>query len=635
MTRASTAPSRPGRRSQASIAGAVALALALLAAGPAAAEWKRLDSPNFAIVGDVSARDLRRVAGRFEAFRETLNHVFTSRITTAAVPTVVFVFSSDRAFRPFRPLFQGKPVELAGYFVSGRNANFIAIRRDLDEQGMRVVFHEYAHLVIANAASATPLWLNEGLAEFYSTFQVIDGGREALIGTAIPEHVLLLRQKRGMPLDELLAVTHDSPLYNEGERRSIFYAQSWALTHMVMLGRPPRVKQLQVYLQRLREGVPATEAWQQAFGGERMDQALDSYLSSLAFTAYRVKFADKLAALEASATELSAGDAEAHLTLLLAQQQRYDEAARRLDAAIPSGGDTAWSVVARAALDNGRDDHESARTRLAGLETVGDWLAAYFGAATLVDAIEASGVAPDASFAGAAQRMIDAARGGRGDVPNLLVKSASLALLREDEVSEAVVTAVDRARQLAPGRVDYAFLHARLLLRRGAFAAARTVLRPLEAPAMAEDVRTAAASMLAHVDYEQRRQAAEHVPPRPPLEPLGADPSSDNTRDRRRVLIPTYRTPWPGEERVEGVLERIECVAEGILLHVRTSGGTRKLPGLPLQLVEFITYRDDLEGAVACDDAREPMAVYVTLAAAPKGGMRAIVVEFLPAPPAR
>jgi hypothetical protein len=632
MTPASADPPHRQRSGHPSLVASIALALGLLAATPAATQWNRLDSPNFVVVGDVPARDLRQVAGRFEAFREILNRVFTSQVTAGAVPTVVFVFSSDRVFKPFRPVFQGKPVELAGYFASGRNASYIAMRRDLDEHGMRVVFHEYAHLLIANAASATPLWLNEGLAEFYSTFTVTGGGREALIGTAIPQHVLLLRGTRRLALEELLGVTHDSPLYNEGERRSIFYAQSWALTHMVMLGKPSRVAQLQAYLQRTREGVAGAEAWQQAFGSDRIDEALDSYLSNLAFSAYRIKFADKLAAFGAPARALSAGEAEAHLALLLAQQQRYDEAARRLDAVSPTGSETAWSAVARATLDEGRNDHESARKRLAGIDAVNDWLAAYFAAAVLVDAIEAPGVPPDAAIAGAAQRMIDAARSGRGDIPHLLVKNASLALCAEGEVPEAVVAAVHRARQLAPGRFDYAFLHARLLARQKAFAAARTVLRPLIAPATADDVRAAATSMLAYVDYEEQRHAGRHAAPPPPTEVESPDTDRDH-HDRGgtgSVFIPIYRTLERGEQRVEGLLQRIECVPSGTLLHVRTNEGTRTLPGLPLPQMEFLTYRDDLEGAVACDDPREPMLVYVTLAPAPQGDfMRAVVVEFL------
>jgi hypothetical protein len=66
-------------------------------AAPCAAEWRRLDSPNFIVIGDVGASTLKDIAVKFEGFRETLGGVLSSQVTATAVPTVVVVFLSDRA----------------------------------------------------------------------------------------------------------------------------------------------------------------------------------------------------------------------------------------------------------------------------------------------------------------------------------------------------------------------------------------------------------------------------------------------------------------------------------------------------------------------------------------------------------
>jgi hypothetical protein len=163
---------------------ALALAIFVLGVGaapPAAAERLWIDSPNFVVIGDVSARTLRSVAIEFEGFRETLTRVMTERATSTPVPTIVIVFPSDRAFTPFKPLYQGKPVPSAGLFVGRQDANYIAVVTEGDVDRMRIVFHEYAHLVISNVMRHVPAWLNEGLAEFYSTYE-LRGGREAVLG---------------------------------------------------------------------------------------------------------------------------------------------------------------------------------------------------------------------------------------------------------------------------------------------------------------------------------------------------------------------------------------------------------------------------------------------------------------------
>ena len=106
------------------------------------------------------------------------------------------------------------------------------------------------HLLVGDALADVPVWFNEGLAEYDSTYQMY-GEREATLGRVKEEHVFELRE-RFIPLTELLAVDHRSPLYNEGERRGVFYAESWALVHYLLLGNPQRKGQLATYLAEVR-----------------------------------------------------------------------------------------------------------------------------------------------------------------------------------------------------------------------------------------------------------------------------------------------------------------------------------------------------------------------------------------------
>ncbi len=269
---------RPFRTIDAPVLTTGLLAAFVATAVPCAAEWRRIDSPNFAVVGDVSERTLRSVAVKFEGFRETLTRVLTERATATPVPTLVIVFPSDRAFTPFKPTYQGKPVPISGLFVATQDANYIAIVADGGVEGLRVVFHEYAHLVVTNVMRNVPTWLNEGLAEFYSTYELGDGGREAVLGRPIVHHLQRLQDTQLLKLDDLLNVDEQSPLYNEANRSSVFYAQSWALAHRILMGEPRRMTELGTYLQQVTEGIPPAQAWKQAFGAANMDRELNDYV---------------------------------------------------------------------------------------------------------------------------------------------------------------------------------------------------------------------------------------------------------------------------------------------------------------------------------------------------------------------
>src|SRR5690349_17869419 len=132
--------------------GAVLIALAF--AAPASAAWRRVDSPNFIVVGDVSIRTLRDTAEKFEAFREVLRRVMPAVTSSSPVPTVVIVFPTEEAFRPFKPLYQGKPKSVAGYAAPGTDVSYIAMLNARDSD--RVIFHEYTHMVLANAVARVP-----------------------------------------------------------------------------------------------------------------------------------------------------------------------------------------------------------------------------------------------------------------------------------------------------------------------------------------------------------------------------------------------------------------------------------------------------------------------------------------------
>ena len=105
---------------------------------------------------------------------------------------------------------------------------------------MEVIFHEYTHLLFRHNDRIWPLWLKEGMAEVYSTFETT--GYNVRIGKPIDHHLRLLAQQPLMPLAELFAVVHDSPQYNERDRQGMFYAESWLLTHFLMAGDNPAYK---------------------------------------------------------------------------------------------------------------------------------------------------------------------------------------------------------------------------------------------------------------------------------------------------------------------------------------------------------------------------------------------------------
>src|ERR1043165_716585 len=152
-------------------------------------------------------------------------------------------------------------------FNPGPDVNYITLTTEVrgEQDPFTVIFHEFTHLLVNNTFSDAPVWFNEGLAEYYSTFSITDD-QKVVLGKPIGSHVFLLRQNKILPLKTLFAVDQRSPYYNERDKQSIFYAQSWALMHYLIVGKEGRAEKLGKFLQLMGPNMPVEQAFQQAFG---------------------------------------------------------------------------------------------------------------------------------------------------------------------------------------------------------------------------------------------------------------------------------------------------------------------------------------------------------------------------------
>ena len=104
-----------------------------------------------------------------------------------------------------------KRTDLDGLFLKTPDKRYILIR--LDAPGQRAyapVYHDYVHYLASGAADWMPLWMNEGLAEFFQNIEIHE--KDAELGQPNSEQITLLRQNKLLPLKVLLAADTSSPI---------------------------------------------------------------------------------------------------------------------------------------------------------------------------------------------------------------------------------------------------------------------------------------------------------------------------------------------------------------------------------------------------------------------------------------
>jgi hypothetical protein len=96
----------------------VVLALVTGTASVRAAEpqWVQVRSPDFSVVTDAGEKRGREVALRFEQMRKVFGTLILKEKVNVPVSLQIIAFSNRKQMRDYAPLFNGKPIELAGGF---------------------------------------------------------------------------------------------------------------------------------------------------------------------------------------------------------------------------------------------------------------------------------------------------------------------------------------------------------------------------------------------------------------------------------------------------------------------------------------------------------------------------------------
>ncbi len=292
----------------------------LMVPAVAAPEWIKLTSPNFELYTTDGERDGRQTLVLFEQVRDFFMRV-KSQATTTRLPVTIVGFRSEKEFRPYRP-----NESAAAYYVGDEQRDYI-VMGGLGAEHTPTAIHEYMHLLVRHSGLKMPPWVNEGFAEVYSTLKPNAG--QILLGTAPQGRGLALSQSKWLPLTKLIGIDHDSPEYNEKDRAGLFYAQSWMLVHMLMLGKDYR-DGFTKFVVALHDTGSAEQAFETAYRKKLWEVELDcrKYFASNSVTGVLFKTQFEKIKIEPAraATDVETGITLAKLTALL---NRIEEASTR------------------------------------------------------------------------------------------------------------------------------------------------------------------------------------------------------------------------------------------------------------------------------------------------------------------
>jgi tetratricopeptide (TPR) repeat protein len=584
--------------------------------------WVSVRTKNFFLLGNAGEKDIRQVGLKLEQFREVFTRLFPQMKFNTSVPTTVVVFKSDRAYAPFKP-----DPNTAGYFQAGPDVNYITLTTEVrgEQDPYSVIFHEYTHLLMENTFESVPVWFNEGLAEYYSTLSVSED-QKVLIGKPIGNHVFLLRDNKMLPLRTLFEVDYKSPHYHEKNKQGIFYAQSWALTHYLIMGKVGRGEQLNKFVKLLIAKLPTEQAFQQAFGVpfETIEKDLRAYVKQDRYNMSAQPLERKVGVdTETQVAQLTEAEAQAYLGDLLLHSNRkeaytYLEKALKLD---PNLG-MAHASLGMAYFREGKVNEARASLERAVAANSQNYLAHYYYALMLSrsgpnDAPSVSEYTPEvvAKMRDHLQKAI-ALRPDFAGSYNLL---GFLSVVTGQNLDESIA-ALKRVLSSSPGRHELAYTLGQLYARKGEYKTARDLLEQVTKSKADDEVRQHAEELLKQIrTYEEQTAQYEAAKKRAAASAIGPSVvySADTTKtspeptDPSSYLREALRSPKAGETQLQAKLVKIECDPKGIVFVVQTATGLLRLKTASFDEIELTTYDPTIKGEISCGPRKPENVVIV------------------------
>ncbi len=192
-------------------------------------KWIKLSTPHFEMFTPNGENRAKEALQRFEQVRSFFRQATRNPKEPSASETRVRIvaFRGEKDYKPYR-LNEGA----VAFYLKDESHDYI-VMGDVEEAHFMAAAHEYTHLVVEHAGLKFPVWLNEGLADVYSTLEA--HGDKTMVGRPIEGRLQVLEHTNWLELPALFAVGPNSAYYNEKDKMTVFYSESWLLTHMLML----------------------------------------------------------------------------------------------------------------------------------------------------------------------------------------------------------------------------------------------------------------------------------------------------------------------------------------------------------------------------------------------------------------
>jgi tetratricopeptide (TPR) repeat protein len=246
--------------------------------------WVEIRSPYFVVTSDGGENMARRILREFEQVRRVFQATMPHARLGTGIPIQILAARDAQSFTKLFPEFppDKRHIQPNGQFIPGPEKIYIAIRTNVSGRTpYEEIYQDYARLILKLSYRSLPPWLEEGYANVYGSMTLTEKG--ARLGRPDPEDMSVLFESPLLPLDLVLRVDRQSAYYTNGDKNTVYFAESRALVHLLLTDSQfSSEKALDRYVDLVEHGTDSVKAARQFFGDlNQLQSHLDSYIKQV------------------------------------------------------------------------------------------------------------------------------------------------------------------------------------------------------------------------------------------------------------------------------------------------------------------------------------------------------------------
>jgi len=247
------------------------------------AVWREFSSEHFVVCTDADGKEVRESMADFETTYRALMAILFREEGNGPEPIHVVLFAHSADLHRFIPAGAGAAFS-STQTGDPESKPIMLVETSLTDEARRLFVHEMTHAFVERWFGRVPIWLHEGLAQYFESMR-IERGR-IVLGDPTSSYGLASNQ---MPSLTAL-ITADQRIFYAGRdthsvdglyQQGSFYAAAWHLVRLFMQDTGDYHRRFYQFLGALTQGAPPQAAWARSFDGATYRRLARDYLEYL------------------------------------------------------------------------------------------------------------------------------------------------------------------------------------------------------------------------------------------------------------------------------------------------------------------------------------------------------------------